>query len=809
MKSTAGTIAPLLVSTVLFAPVAVQAQVPIIHASDGTNTAIHSEGNAFNITGGTQTGSNLFHSFQQFGLNQGQVANFLSNSTIQNILGRVTGGDVSVIDGRIQVTGSNANLYLMNPAGIVFGANASLNVPGSFIATTANGIRFSNGWFNAVGDNNYAVLVGNPDSYGFVGSQLGVIINAGNLAVRQGQSLTLLGGTVINTGTLDAPNGAVTIAAVPGEKLVRVSQVGSLLSLEFQPLLADIPQAGAPPLTLPQLLTGGNLSNASGLTIENGVVKLTGSGIAVVAGDVVAKNIAAQTMLLSADNNLTLVESQLRANGNLSLLANQTVTVRDSLLNPVVVQAGGDLTIQGNQGIDILALNHSTPAFQSMGTLNLISDGIISGDAHYTSGNFSIRRLDGTPGPFLSLYDPIISANGDVIFGDYTGASLKVETTGNITTGNIQITQRDSTFATAPEGSDRRLLSDYPTLILRAGVSVLEENREPNPSSTPPFTTTNGTTFSGSAPSATTGRVTVGTPGNPSLPSIRADYVDISAPNGILINAPISASYVKLTSASGDVVIHSVSTTAKLGDTSTFDLMGNIDITAGGLFRAIGILEGITDEERPVSISVVGTYRETSFFNFDILNGSVIIRYADRSRTILSSPYIEILGDGNQPFVIGPDSSPSFAPVILSEGVSGTSGSIRISYYSIPFSVDGNLVFPRVLPDRAFSRNLPVQEISPPPPEVVLSPSPELNTTIDSGPSPNSTSPDAQTVQRQLNGQIQAVGCYSASLVSDNLAGDPCVQAIQDEQQILKILDEPADPEQSKALMEMRSLRDR
>ncbi|MCL6434737.1 MAG: filamentous hemagglutinin N-terminal domain-containing protein [Leptolyngbyaceae cyanobacterium HOT.MB2.61] len=69
-----------------------KAQAQITGAGDSTRTQVSQSGNTFDITGGRRAGANLFHSFQQFGLNQGQIANFLSNPSIQNILGRVTGG---------------------------------------------------------------------------------------------------------------------------------------------------------------------------------------------------------------------------------------------------------------------------------------------------------------------------------------------------------------------------------------------------------------------------------------------------------------------------------------------------------------------------------------------------------------------------------------------------------------------------------------------------------------------------------------------------------------------------------------------
>jgi hypothetical protein len=83
----------------------------IVPAPDGTGTVVTPDGNRIDINGGTLSGdgANLFHSFTEFGLTQDQIANFLSNPSIQNILGRVTGGDASIINGLIQVTGGNSN----------------------------------------------------------------------------------------------------------------------------------------------------------------------------------------------------------------------------------------------------------------------------------------------------------------------------------------------------------------------------------------------------------------------------------------------------------------------------------------------------------------------------------------------------------------------------------------------------------------------------------------------------------------------------------------------------------------------------
>lgn len=259
---------------------------PIQAAADGTGTLITPNGNRFDIYGGTYSRdrANLFHSFKQFGLSEGQIANFVSNPEIHNILGRVVGGNPSIVNGLIQVTGGNSNLFFMNPAGIVFGKGASLNVPASFTATTATGIGFGgNHWFNAFGNNNYQNLIGTPSIFAFDLVQLGSIINAGNLAVREGQNLTLLGGSVVNTGKMTAPGGTITLAAVSGQNLVRISQPGHLLSLEIAPPRDNSgQQLGITPQDLPTLLTGTDGKVETGLSVSaTQQVQLNSSGITI------------------------------------------------------------------------------------------------------------------------------------------------------------------------------------------------------------------------------------------------------------------------------------------------------------------------------------------------------------------------------------------------------------------------------------------------------------------------------------------------------------------------------------------------
>ncbi|MEG4024864.1 CHAT domain-containing protein [Microcoleus sp. S13C4] len=470
----------------LFSPAATGQQ--ITPAPDGTGTAVNGSDNQFNINGGqlSKDGTNLFHSFQQFGLKDGQIVNFISDPNIRNILGRVVGGDASYINGLIQVIGGNSNLFLMNPAGIVFGSNAQLNVPGSFLATTATGIGFGNNWFQAVGVNEYAMLIGTPSTLNFGTAQPGAIANFGQLRVPSGQTLALVGGTVFSPGTLSAPSGQIAIASVPGQNLVRISQAGHLLSLEISPSFnLDSDSVPLSPLTLSQLLTGGS-SNATGVTVNSdGSVQLTNSDLQVEAGDVAIADtqatganqnlaVSAQTATVSAARNLTLVNRQLQTAGDLKLQAGEAVRIRDSAANSFVTDVGGNLTVQGDRQIDIQAHNHSQSLLSAGGRITLTSNGTVSGDALFRAGSdFSIATLQGSPGNFASSGGSTIVSGGNVSFGNYAGASLGVQAQGTIASGDIAISSASS---------------DQPQLVFTAGnlPTPLTENSTLAPASSSP-----------------------------------------------------------------------------------------------------------------------------------------------------------------------------------------------------------------------------------------------------------------------------------------------------------------------------------
>ena len=320
--------------------------------------------NAFTdrIEQGAIRGSALFHSFQEFNVNEGRSAYFAAPIGITNILSRVTGNDVSDIFGTLGVEGT-ANLFFLNPNGIVFGPNAQLDVAGTAVFSTGDRFSFADGnWFSAT-----------------------------------------------------EPN--------------------------------------APPLL--------TMNVTPGLQLGTGQAPITNDG----------QLIAGQDLTLHGSE--LAVSNQLVAGADLSLLAEDTITVRDTATEAFVAQSGGDLTLQGNQGIDILALQHleQTP-FVSGGDLTIVSDGVISADAHFASGGpLQFLTTAGVPADVVSLYDPIMTPDGGLTMGDYTGAALKVETDGDIQMGNITITGPDTTLTADGSGSDIDLLASSRAAILRAGVN--------------------------------------------------------------------------------------------------------------------------------------------------------------------------------------------------------------------------------------------------------------------------------------------------------------------------------------------------
>ena len=125
--------------------------------------------NDYQITAGQQYGENLFHSFNQFSLSKGEIATFSGPSNVSNIISRVTGGTSSIINGTIRSTIANANMYLLNPAGIIFKEGAKLDIGGSFHTSTADYLSLADGGnFYAIDSESSLLTVAPPSSFGFL-----------------------------------------------------------------------------------------------------------------------------------------------------------------------------------------------------------------------------------------------------------------------------------------------------------------------------------------------------------------------------------------------------------------------------------------------------------------------------------------------------------------------------------------------------------------------------------------------------------------------------------------------------------------
>ncbi|MBT9314416.1 CHAT domain-containing protein [Leptothoe spongobia] len=271
-------------TTTLWAAIHQWAHGQVISAPDSIQTQVVQQGNRFDIVGGTTAddATLLFHSFEQFDLDRGHIAGFQVAPGINTVFGRITNGLPSHINGLVEVEGAPASLYLMNPAGVLFGPDSSINLAGDFAVLTADRLDFSQGNFALMGhphgvQGNILQLHFNPD-------HPGTIVNLGDLQVEEHHALSLIGHTVVNHGTLKG--GVINIAAVGAHSDVHLTEG----RFQFSPVQTV--------QTLPPWLTSAGTEHAATIEIaKNGSLYLSGSslpelplGTALVDGELVATN---------------------------------------------------------------------------------------------------------------------------------------------------------------------------------------------------------------------------------------------------------------------------------------------------------------------------------------------------------------------------------------------------------------------------------------------------------------------------------------------------------------------------------------
>lgn len=195
---------------------------------------------------GKQAGGNLFHSFSDFNIQTGQSATFSGPTSVRNVLARVTGGSASTIDGALRCDIAGANLYLMNPAGVVFGANATLDVSGSFAVTSADSIRLGkSARFNAAPAPGEVLSSASPTAFGFLARRSADITASGSqLSVATGKTLSVIANGNIrlsSAAVLDAPAGRISLVAVAssGQVGLRADAIDSSIESNL-PAYGDI-----------------------------------------------------------------------------------------------------------------------------------------------------------------------------------------------------------------------------------------------------------------------------------------------------------------------------------------------------------------------------------------------------------------------------------------------------------------------------------------------------------------------------------------------------------------------------------------
>ncbi len=360
------------------------ARAQVVITSDGSmGTQVIQNGITHNITGGTRPGggSNLFHSFGEFGVPMDNIANFLNDSGLptSNILSRVTGGNPSNIFGTIQTEGfGNANLFLMNPAGIMFGADATLNVGGATHFTTADYLQLSDGvQFTALPSAQDSLLSISPVAkFGFLGTNPGAILVAGStLIVEEGETLSLVGGDVdIVSGNLKSPDGQINLVSItsPGAGTlgeganieVSATQLGRITLSGNSSINVDGQFGGAIVVRGGSLMVDGSqvTANATG-SPESGMGDSLERGIYIeVSQDVVLDNQSKIAADVSGSNDGR--DIRVMAGGNLEVRNSvlRTATFTDGNAGNIEVQADNVLFSidRPGPGLDIFGISSLT-----------------------------------------------------------------------------------------------------------------------------------------------------------------------------------------------------------------------------------------------------------------------------------------------------------------------------------------------------------------------------------------------------------------------------------------------------------------
>jgi len=333
---------------------------------------------------GHKSNTNLFHSFSQFNVGLGDTANFTGPTDIRNIIVRVTGGSASQINGTLRSRDiPSANLFLMNPAGVMFGPAAQLDIDGTFIATTANVIRMQDGGvFHASLTQPSVLTSAPPAAFGFLSANPSPIqVRGATLQTSPGQSLGLVGGDVsIVAEPVSLPDGTVQIVR------------GRLVSPGGQIAVVAVKSAGEVTgvAQLPATLKPSADVTRGDVTIDKSDVVAEAIGTPFSTVSVTANNLMLTAADVATDTTIKTTIPAVGPSVIMDLTGDLTLNLSRIITNTHSAGAAGDVAISAN-GILIDGLG-IVPG-STIGS-NVFSSGP-SGSTNITTGTLTLLRFAG------------------------------------------------------------------------------------------------------------------------------------------------------------------------------------------------------------------------------------------------------------------------------------------------------------------------------------------------------------------------------------------------------------------------------
>lgn len=336
----------------------------------GTRSALIGPDYVIEANRGTLGGNNLFHSFDQFNIDTGESATFTGPNQVTNIIGRVTGGTPSTIDGLLKSDIWGANLYLLNPSGINLGSNAHLDVTGSLHLSSADYLRFTdNQHFNTSLSVPSVLSVAPPAAFGFISSSIGdITINSKELRLSTGKNFSIVGGHIQLSGeNTEEPN----LLSVPGGDLQIMSANSRGEVMQSNVMHNTLTQFGTVEVT-DQFIISTFSQSGGNLRIQSGNFAIKENALILGGGQTSSGHIeiaAAETLQLDHSNIQQILTTQ--GQGGDILLRGRQIEISNNskVQNAVLAGQTGDTIITAS---DSVLISNNSVIGNGVDTLNTL-----------------------------------------------------------------------------------------------------------------------------------------------------------------------------------------------------------------------------------------------------------------------------------------------------------------------------------------------------------------------------------------------------------------------------------------------------